>query len=73
VGLGDESKRKVVAAIVYVVGVMAVLFAAYLHRVEPNAAAQGRLVLLGRCLTPVALERAEDLIEERAGGKRWRA
>ena len=44
-GLGDEARRKVVAAIVYVVGVVAVLFAAYLVRVEPNAAS-GRLVLL---------------------------
>ena len=44
VGLGNEARRKVIAAIVYVVGVVAVLFAVYLNRVEPNAAS-GRLVL----------------------------
>jgi hypothetical protein len=44
-GLGGEARRKVVAGIVYLVGVVAALFAAYLNRVEPNAVT-GRLVLL---------------------------
>ena len=45
VGLGGEARRKVVAAIVYVLGVVVVLFAVYLYGVEPNAAS-GRLIFL---------------------------
>jgi uncharacterized protein (DUF983 family) len=39
VGLGDGARRKAVAAVLYVVGVVAVFIAAYLYRVEPNASA----------------------------------
>ena len=47
VGWGNEVRRKVVAAIVYVLGVVAVLFAVYLYGEEPNAASERLIFMWG--------------------------
>ena len=46
-GLGNEARRKVIAAIVYVAGVVPVLYAAYLDYVEPYAASELYVFLWG--------------------------